>query len=60
MNREKKATVAEKDPFGHIDEELERRKELNSSQGNNGGGGGSYDLEYPGFEVEDQVTELFS
>ncbi|CAM9373592.1 unnamed protein product, partial [Choristocarpus tenellus] len=51
MNREKAAKIAEKDPFGFVDEQLERNTamdEVNTAAM-------AQDLEYPGFEVEDQV-----
>ncbi|CAM9705114.1 unnamed protein product [Chrysoparadoxa australica] len=51
VNREKKAKVAERDPFSQVDEKLARLAQLNSG-GNNAA---VHDLEYPGFEVEDQV-----
>ncbi|CAM9456895.1 unnamed protein product [Scytosiphon promiscuus] len=50
-NREKAAKIAEKDPFGPVDEQLDRgaaSEAVNTAAM-------AQDLEYPGFEVEDQV-----
>ncbi|CAN0362423.1 unnamed protein product [Pylaiella littoralis] len=49
--REKAAKIAEKDPFGPVDEQLDRSaasEAVNTAVM-------AQDLEYPGFEVEDQV-----
>ncbi|CAM9147521.1 unnamed protein product, partial [Ectocarpus sp. 13 AM-2016] len=50
-NREKAAKIAEKDPFGPVDEQLDKS---NASEAVNTAAM-AQDLEYPGFEVEDQV-----
>ncbi|CAM9615293.1 unnamed protein product [Phaeothamnion confervicola] len=69
MNRDKKARASEKDPFAHIDQRLDKEAAAEAAAaaagraggaggvagGGAGGHGGGADLDYPGFEVEDQV-----
>lgn len=52
LNREKKAVIVELDPFCAVDEAID----LQAAQNADEGGAASHQLEYPGFDIEDQVS----